>query len=92
MVAAALGCDTATAAATLAALSAGQPMQHLLEGFVSVAVRQGTPAAAVAALAEAGTGPLADPTAAEALLKDAKALVAELNFWEDGALADGSPD
>jgi tetratricopeptide (TPR) repeat protein len=85
VVAAALGCDTTAAAATLAALSAGQPVQHLLDGFVSVSVRQSTPGVdAVAALAEDGTGPLEDSAAAEALIKDAKGLVTELTFWEDG--------
>lgn len=84
VVSAALGCDDAAAAATLAALSAGQPVQGLLQGFISVSVRHGTTAAAVAGLSEAGTSPLEDSAAAPALIKDAQSLITELGFWEDG--------
>jgi tetratricopeptide (TPR) repeat protein len=83
VVAAALGCDSAAAAATLAALSAGQPVQQLLEGFISVSVAPSGPAA-VSALADSGTSPLADAAAARELVQDAQSLITELGFWEDG--------
>jgi tetratricopeptide (TPR) repeat protein len=83
VVAAALGCDSAAAAATLAALSAGQPVQQLLEGFISVSVAPSNPAA-VSALADSGTSPLEDAAAAQEFVQDAQSLVTELGFWEDG--------
>jgi tetratricopeptide (TPR) repeat protein len=87
VVAAALGCDSAAAAAKLAALSAGQPVQELLQGFVSTcSARQsgaGT-AAAVAALSGEGMGPLEDAAAVQELVADAQSLITELGYWEDG--------
>lgn len=90
VVAAALGCDSASAAATLAALSAGQPMQELLQGFVSTSLAHhhnsgaAGAAAAVAALSGAGTAPLEDAAAVQELVADAQSLITELGYWEDG--------
>lgn len=86
VVAAALGCDSSSAAATLAALSAGQPVQDLLQGFVStcLARHSGAGAAAVAALSGAGTAPLEDSAAVQELVADAQSLITELGYWEDG--------
>lgn len=83
VVAAALGCDSAAAAATLAALSEGQPVQQLLEGFINVSVAPSNPAA-VSALADNGTSPLEDAAAVQELVRDAQSLITELGFWEDG--------
>jgi tetratricopeptide (TPR) repeat protein len=80
---AALGLDSTAAAATLAANTAGQPVQQLLAGFISVSVPPGSPSA-VTALPASATSALKDAAAAQQLLDDALYLVGKLNFWEDG--------
>lgn len=85
VVAAALGCDTAAAAAGLAALSSGQPVAAQLQGYISMSPPASLSTAAPAVLGDAGTSPLEDAAAVTGLLADVDALVNELDFWEDGA-------
>lgn len=85
VVAAALGCDTAAAAAGLAALSSGRPVAAQLQGYISLSPPAGLSTAAPAVLGVAGTSPLEDAAAVTGLLADVDALVNELDFWEDGA-------
>jgi tetratricopeptide (TPR) repeat protein len=82
----ALGLDSTAAAATLAALTVGQPVQQLLAGVVSVSVPLGNPAV-VTALSDSvlcRTSALEDMAATQQLLDDALYLVGELDSWEDG--------
>lgn len=94
----ALGLDSAAAAAALAALTAGQPMQQLLAGVVTVSVPLGS-SPMVTALPNIRTIALEDTTATQQLLDDALCLVGKLKFWEDGHamlawlwLRNGRPD
>jgi len=80
---AALGLDSTAAASILAAITAGQPVQQLLAGFISVSMPPGSPSA-VTDLPAGGTIALEDAAAAQQLLDDALHLTAELEFWEDG--------